>query len=299
MPPQTTEHSRAIAPGRKALRPSFPLRLQLSPHAQLCVSPFRPDCRSAGQVLDARGPLCLFLESLRARFWSPFRRKTRWPCVRRKHVHRRRDTATIDRRSRCYKSCAGAWTSLASAESTNAGAHSFLTACQPAGFVFRGGRHPAEPSGAGRLFAKAPAARKPKWKWPRPTGRPATHPQLATCHRAATTFLFLWWNSIFDSPPRACQCKSVKTGAGYIHKQSILTARWAAGHAFRRPFHLRPRSDRGTSATWLLPVLVGCTHAQGAMTRPAKSRHRAKRWRLSILRSWPHQKVAGIVTVAG
>jgi hypothetical protein len=132
----------AIAPGRKALRPSFPLRLQLSPHAQLCVSPFRRDCRSAGQVLDARGPLCLFLESLRARFWSPFRRKTRWPCVRRKHVHRRRDRATIDRRSRCYKSCAGARTSLASAESTNAGAHSFLTACQPAGFVFRGDRYP-------------------------------------------------------------------------------------------------------------------------------------------------------------
>ena len=75
------------------------------------VSPYRRECRSAGQALDARGPLCLFRENLRALFWSRFRRKTRWLCVRRKRVHRRRDRATIGRRSRCGKSRAGDRTS--------------------------------------------------------------------------------------------------------------------------------------------------------------------------------------------
>jgi hypothetical protein len=60
--------------------------------------------RSAGKALGARDQLCLFRESLRARFWSSRRRKTRWLCVRRKHVHPRRDRGTICRRSRCGKS---------------------------------------------------------------------------------------------------------------------------------------------------------------------------------------------------
>ena len=75
------------------------------------VSPYRRECRSAGQALDARGPLCLFRESRRARFWSPFRRKPGWLCVRRKHVHRRHDRATIGRHSRYGKSRAGDRTS--------------------------------------------------------------------------------------------------------------------------------------------------------------------------------------------
>jgi hypothetical protein len=77
----------------------------------LRVSPCRRDCQSGGQALDARDRPCLFRESLRARFWSPFRRKTRWLCVRQKHVHRHRDRASIYRRSRCGKFRAGDRTS--------------------------------------------------------------------------------------------------------------------------------------------------------------------------------------------
>src|SRR5467141_4216336 len=50
------------------------------------VTPRRRDCRSGRKALDARGLLCLFRESRRARFRSPFRRKTGWLCVRQKHV---------------------------------------------------------------------------------------------------------------------------------------------------------------------------------------------------------------------
>src|SRR6266403_5171534 len=46
------------------------------------VTPRRRDCRSGRKALDARGLLCLFRESRRARFRSPFRRKTGWLCVR-------------------------------------------------------------------------------------------------------------------------------------------------------------------------------------------------------------------------
>jgi hypothetical protein len=79
--------------------PRMPLNSALEA-AFLRVSPRRRVYRSAGRALGARDQLCLFRESLRARFWSPFRRKTRWLCVRRKHVHPRRDRGTICRRSR-------------------------------------------------------------------------------------------------------------------------------------------------------------------------------------------------------
>ncbi len=53
--------------------------LQPSSHNQPPVSPYRRDCRSAAQAPDARDLPCLFRESLRARFWSPFRRTTAVP----------------------------------------------------------------------------------------------------------------------------------------------------------------------------------------------------------------------------
>jgi hypothetical protein len=64
-------------------------------------------------------------------FGSPFRRKTRWLCVRRKHVHRHRDRATIGRRSRCVKSRAGDRTSRPPRKTINRDPDSFRKASNP------------------------------------------------------------------------------------------------------------------------------------------------------------------------
>ena len=72
---------------------------------------------------------------------------------------------------------------------------------------------------------------------------------VATCDHPATIFLFLCWNNIFDSHPRRANGKSVTTGAGSFIKQSILRARWAAGHASGGPFICAARSNGETRAT--------------------------------------------------
>src|SRR5258708_10484206 len=151
------------------------------------VTPRRRDCRSGRKALDARGLLCLFRESLRDRFWSPFRRMTRWLCAGQRRGHRCRDRATIGRRSHCGKSRAGDLTSLASAGPTNGDPHSFL-----AYFGFRAGLPTTvAPRGTSRvttapapIIASSPIATPGRMMAPPPiqtfcpidTGRPNSAP---------------------------------------------------------------------------------------------------------------------------
>jgi len=71
------------------------LRRQPSSRDQPPVS-HRRDCRSAGQALDARGPICLFRESLRVQSRSPCRRKKHWLCAKHRSNRHRLGTAAND-----------------------------------------------------------------------------------------------------------------------------------------------------------------------------------------------------------
>ena len=78
------------------------LRRQPSSRDQPPVS-HRRDCRSAGQALDARGPICLFRESLRVQSRSPCRRKKHWLCAKQRSGRHRHGTAANGHYFRCGK----------------------------------------------------------------------------------------------------------------------------------------------------------------------------------------------------